>query len=101
MRTGRRFFAATAIAIALVTFTVGAMAAETIRIGEINSYSRLPVFTQPYRNGWELAVEEINAAGGVLGKQLRGIADEFLTHANRDRPEHLEAILAPSIVPGE
>lgn len=38
---------------------------------------------------------------GVLSKQLRGIADEFLTHANRDRPEHLEAILAPSIVPSE
>jgi HPt (histidine-containing phosphotransfer) domain-containing protein len=38
---------------------------------------------------------------GVLSKQLRGIADEFLPHANRDRPEHLEAILAPSIVPGE
>ena len=38
---------------------------------------------------------------GVLSKQLRGIADEFLTHANRDRPEHLEAILAPSIGPSE
>jgi HPt (histidine-containing phosphotransfer) domain-containing protein len=38
---------------------------------------------------------------GVLSKQLRGITDEFLTHANRDRPEHLEAILAPSIVPNE
>ncbi|MGY4480345.1 Hpt domain-containing protein [Bradyrhizobium sp. USDA 3364] len=38
---------------------------------------------------------------GVLSKQLRGIADEFLTHANRDRPEHLEAILAPSIAPSE
>jgi HPt (histidine-containing phosphotransfer) domain-containing protein len=36
-----------------------------------------------------------------LSRQLRGIADEYLTHANRDRPEHLEAILAPSIVPGE
>ncbi|WP_338690252.1 Hpt domain-containing protein [Bradyrhizobium sp. 26S5] len=38
---------------------------------------------------------------GVLSKQLRGITDEFLTHANRDRPEHLEAILAPSIAPSE
>lgn len=38
---------------------------------------------------------------GVLSKQLRGLTDEFLTHANRDRPEHLEAILAPSIAPGE
>jgi HPt (histidine-containing phosphotransfer) domain-containing protein len=36
-----------------------------------------------------------------LSRQLRGVADEFLTHANRDRPEHLEAILAPSIVPRE
>ena len=36
-----------------------------------------------------------------LSKQLRGVADVFLTHANRDRPEHLEAIMAPSIVPAE
>jgi len=36
-----------------------------------------------------------------LSRQLRGIADEYLTHANRNRPEHLEAILAPSIVPTE
>ena len=41
------------------------------------------------------------ATAGVLSRSLRGIADEFLTHANRDRPEHLEAILAPSIVPAE
>jgi HPt (histidine-containing phosphotransfer) domain-containing protein len=34
-----------------------------------------------------------------LSKRLRGVADEFLIHANRDRPEHLEAVLAPSIVP--
>jgi hypothetical protein len=36
-----------------------------------------------------------------LSRKLRGVADEYLTHANRDRPEHLEAILAPSIVPSE
>ena len=36
-----------------------------------------------------------------LSRRLRGVADEYLTHANRDRPEHLEAILAPSIAPGE
>jgi HPt (histidine-containing phosphotransfer) domain-containing protein len=36
-----------------------------------------------------------------LSQKLRGVADEYLTHANRDRPEHLEAILAPSIAPGE
>ena len=45
----------------------GLRAAEPILVGEINSYSRLPAFTHPYRNGWQLAVEEINGAGGVLG----------------------------------
>jgi chemotaxis protein histidine kinase CheA len=41
------------------------------------------------------------AMANELSRQLRGIADEFLTKANRDRPEHLEAILAPSIAPAE
>jgi len=41
------------------------------------------------------------AMANELSRQLRGIADEFLTKANRHRPEHLEAILAPSIVPVE
>jgi chemotaxis protein histidine kinase CheA len=36
-----------------------------------------------------------------LSRQLRGVADGYLAQANRDRPEHLEAILAPSIAPGE
>jgi HPt (histidine-containing phosphotransfer) domain-containing protein len=36
-----------------------------------------------------------------LSRRLRLVADEFLTIVNRDRPEHLEAILAPSIVPAE
>jgi chemotaxis protein histidine kinase CheA len=35
-----------------------------------------------------------------LSRRLRKVADEYLTHVNRERPEHLEAILAPSIVPG-
>ncbi len=44
---------------------------------------------------------DTTAMASELSRQLRGIADEFLTKANRDRPEHLEAILAPSIVPAE
>lgn len=36
-----------------------------------------------------------------LSKRLRGVADEYLIHVNRDRPEHLEAILSPSIAPTE
>ena len=44
---------------------------------------------------------DTNVMAPALSRQLRGIADEFLTYANRDRPEHLEAILAPSIIPAE
>jgi branched-chain amino acid transport system substrate-binding protein len=47
-----------------------AAAAEPIRIGEINSYSAIPAFTIPYRHGWQLALDEINASGGVLGRPL-------------------------------
>jgi branched-chain amino acid transport system substrate-binding protein len=45
-----------------------------IRIGEINSYTAAPAFTLPYRNGWQLAVEDINKTGGVLGRKLEVIS---------------------------
>ena len=51
-----------------------ASAAETIKVGEINSYTRLPAFTEPYRMGWQLALEQINAAGGVNGKMIEVIS---------------------------
>ena len=47
-----------------------AMAQGTIKIGEINSYKAIPAFLEPYKKGWELAVEEINKAGGVNGRKL-------------------------------
>jgi branched-chain amino acid transport system substrate-binding protein len=52
-----------------------ARAEKPILIGEISSYSTVPAFTLPYRNGWELAVEEVNAAGGLLdGRKLEVIS---------------------------
>lgn len=74
MKIRRTFLAATAAAMAGLAFGAAAPADETIKIGEINSYTRLPAFTQPYKNGWELAVEEINTAGGVLGQKLEVIS---------------------------
>ena len=41
-----------------------------ILIGEINSYTAQPAFTLPYRNGWQLALDTINSAGGILGRKL-------------------------------
>lgn len=48
-------------------FQGAASAADPVKIGEINSYSAIPAFTVPYRNGWQLAIDEINRNGGVLG----------------------------------
>jgi branched-chain amino acid transport system substrate-binding protein len=73
----------------LATLSVGAFAQGTpIKIGEINSYSSMPQFTTPYRQGWQLAVEEVNAKGGLLGRRVEVIArddagkpEEALRHA--------------------
>src|SRR3954463_15263831 len=40
---------------------------EPVKVGELNSYSRMAAFCVPYRNAMQLALEEINAKGGVLG----------------------------------
>ena len=47
---------------------------DAITIGEINTYSKLTSFTFPYRNGWQLALEEINNGGGIRGKKLKVIS---------------------------
>ncbi|MGQ9368017.1 ABC transporter substrate-binding protein [Azospirillum sp. ST 5-10] len=70
-----RTLASALAAVALLGTVSAAQAADPIRIGEINSYTGLPAFTVPYRNGWELAVEEVNAKGGLLGgRKLEVIA---------------------------
>lgn len=50
-----------------------AAAQDTIRIGELNSYKAIPAFLEPYQKGMELAVAEVNDAGGVLGRKLEVI----------------------------
>jgi branched-chain amino acid transport system substrate-binding protein len=65
-----RFHVAAALALFAALGTPAAAGAQEIKIGEINSYSALPAFTEPYRKGWQLAIEEINAAGGVNGQKL-------------------------------
>lgn len=51
-----------------------ASAQETIKIGELNSYKTVPAFLEPYKRAWELAVEEVNATGGINGKKLEVIS---------------------------
>ena len=70
-----RSFAIIACASVLAIF-LGQMACaqETIKVGELNSYKSQTAFLDPYKKGWEMAVDEINAKGGVLGKKLEVIS---------------------------
>jgi branched-chain amino acid transport system substrate-binding protein len=63
-----------AAAFAVLGTFLPAHAQDTIKIGEINSYKAQPAFLDPYKKGWELGVEEVNAAGGVLGKKLQVVS---------------------------
>jgi branched-chain amino acid transport system substrate-binding protein len=72
MRLNRRTFVAGATAAVAAPGVVRAQAGA-IRIGEINSYTAQPAFLRPYRNGWELAIDQVNAAGGVLGRKLETV----------------------------
>ena len=59
--------------LALLLVSTG-VSAQTIKIGELNSYKVFPAFLEPYKKGMELALEEINASGGVLGRKLELVA---------------------------
>ena len=74
MRSTRHVFTL-ACAVALAAgLSAPAVAQQTIKIGELNSYKSQPAFLDPYKKGWEMAVEEINAKGGVLGKKLEVVS---------------------------
>ena len=58
-------------ALVLGAMLVAPAAAQPIKLGELNSYKVFPAFLDGYRKGMELAVEEINRGGGILGRQLQ------------------------------
>lgn len=65
-----RHLLSAACAAALTVASAMASHAQTIKIGELNSYKSQPAFLEPYKKAIELAIEEVNAAGGVNGKKL-------------------------------
>jgi len=77
----KTFLAGLMGAVALSGIALTAQAQDPIKIGEINHYKRLAAFAGPYKNGIELALEEVNAAGGVLGRPL-----EFIFRDDQGKP---------------
>jgi branched-chain amino acid transport system substrate-binding protein len=67
----RRHVIQFACAVAACALNPGMSSAQqTIKIGELNSYKAVPAFLEPYKKGYDLAIEEINAKGGLLGKKM-------------------------------
>jgi branched-chain amino acid transport system substrate-binding protein len=58
------------IGISFLAFAAAAQA-QMVKIGELNSYKVFPAFLDPYRKGMQLALEEVNASGGVAGRKLQ------------------------------
>ncbi|ACC73579.1 ABC transporter substrate-binding protein [Paraburkholderia phymatum] len=69
-----RIAATLAVSLGVSLAAPGASAQQTIKIGEINSYKAQPAFLMPYKNGWNLALDQVNATGGVLGKKLEVVS---------------------------
>ena len=71
----RREFLAGATAVVAVAGAPAIVRGQgaTVKIGEINSYTAVPAFLNPYRQGWNLALEEANASGGANGRKLETI----------------------------
>jgi branched-chain amino acid transport system substrate-binding protein len=65
-----------AAALSMIGLAAFAQSGEPIKVGEINHYKRMAAFAEPYKQGIELRLEEINAAGGVLAIK---IAEELMT----------------------
>lgn len=51
---------------------------QPIKIGELNSYKSQPSFLEPYKRGWAMALEEVNASGGVLGRKIEIVSRDDL-----------------------
>ena len=62
-----------ALAMSLALISAGVLA-QPVKVGELNSYKVFPAFLEPYKKGWTLAEEEINAAGGVNGRKIEVVS---------------------------
>ncbi|HZS66017.1 MAG TPA: ABC transporter substrate-binding protein [Burkholderiales bacterium] len=75
MTSRRSFVVAAAIAAVAAPLSAGVAHAQgAVKVGELNSYKSQPAFLEPYRRGWEMALDEINAKGGVLGRKLEVVS---------------------------
>jgi branched-chain amino acid transport system substrate-binding protein len=56
--------------VAVVAFGALSAVAQPVKLGELNSYKTFPAFLESYKRGMDLAVEELNRSGGLLGRHV-------------------------------
>src|ERR1700693_6171815 len=66
----KRYCARLGATLGALLLAAGIAWAQPIKLGELNTYKPSAAFLEPYKKGMELAVEEINAPGGLLGRPL-------------------------------
>ncbi len=82
MPTRRTLLAHASAAFLIATSAASLAQQPPVKVGELNSYGSMAAFAVPYRNGLNLALDEINAKGGVLG----GRKLEFVIRDNGATP---------------
>ncbi len=66
-----------------IFFCLPSYAADTIKVGIVDTYSGpATTYTQDVLDGFKLAIDKVNAAGGVLGKKI-----EFVTRDDKFKPD--------------
>ena len=74
MSTRRHFIQATVLATALSSFGLAAQAADTIKVGILHSLSgTMAISETALKETALMTIEEINKAGGVMGKKLEPV----------------------------
>lgn len=83
MKRSLLFWALVVLAVTGFFFCPISSAAETIKVGIIDTYTGPPTaYTQDVLDGFKLAVDRINAKGGVLGQKI-----EYATRDEKFKPD--------------
>lgn len=87
---------ATSVAILFTLLLGGQSTADTLKIGSISAKTGVfAIFGTSGEKGAILAAEEINAAGGVLGRKL-----ELITSDSKSRPEEASRLFREAVAEG-
>jgi branched-chain amino acid transport system substrate-binding protein len=83
MRKGACAIFCLGLMVTLLVFGGSTQAAGPIKVGIVDCYSGPPAaYTNDVRDGFKLAIDKINAKGGVLGRKI-----EFITRDTKFKPD--------------